>query len=52
MVLIGTKKTDNNLNTTLGKGQYENVTEFRALEKVNIDSLRSVDDIKLENAPS
>ncbi len=52
MVLIGTKKTDNNLNETLGKGQYENVTEFRAIEKVNIDSLRSVDDIKLEPAPS
>jgi hypothetical protein len=52
MVLIGTKKTDNNLNTTLGKGQYENVTELRTLEKVNIDSLRSIDEIKLEPAPS
>jgi hypothetical protein len=52
MVLIGTKKTDNNLNSTLGKGQYENVTELRTLEKVNIDSLRSIDDIKLEPAPS
>ena len=52
MVLIGTKKTDNNLNSTLGKGQYENVTEQRALSKVSIDSLRSVDEIKLESAPS
>ena len=52
MVLIGTKKTDNNLNSTLGKGQYENVTELRALEKVNIDSLRSIDEIELEKAPS
>jgi len=52
MVLIGTKQTDNNLNQQLGKGQYENVTEFRAIEKVNIDSLRCIDEIKLENAPS
>lgn len=48
MVLIGTKETDNHLSAQYGKGQYEHVTTFRAIEKLNLDSLRSTDQIQCE----
>ena len=51
IVLIGTKGSDNHLHEQFGKGQYENVTEFRAIEKLNLDSLRSVDNVQVETKP-
>jgi hypothetical protein len=51
IVLVGTKNTDNHLNEDYGKGQYENVTEYRAIEKLNLDSLRAVDGVQVENKP-
>ena len=49
VVLTGTKITDNNLNNQYGKGQYENVTSYRAIEKLNLDALRSLDEVKVED---
>ena len=48
LVLVGSKKTDNHLNETLGTDQYQNVTAFRAIEKMNLDALRSIDSIHVE----
>ncbi|TNV73932.1 hypothetical protein FGO68_gene16167 [Halteria grandinella] len=42
VVLMGTQKTDNHLADQIGGGQYANVTTFRAIEKLNLDALRSV----------
>ena len=51
MVLIGTKGADNHLHEQFGKGQYENVTEYRAIEKLNLNSLRSLDGLEVEAKP-
>jgi len=51
IVLIGTKGTDNKLAEQYGRGQYENVTEIRAIEKLNLDSLRACDNIQCEAKP-
>ena len=44
IVLTGTKDTDNHLADTM-EGQYQNVTAFRAIEKLNLDALRGIDEI-------
>ena len=49
IVLIGTKETSNHLSDQYGAGQYTNVTAFRAIEKLNLDALRMLDDIKVED---
>jgi len=51
VVLIGTRKTDNHLNDTLGSDQYQHVTSFRAIEKANLDLLRSIDQVVTEKEP-
>ena len=44
VVLTGTKETDNHLADTI-PGQYQNVHAFRAIEKLNLDALRGIDEI-------
>jgi ATP-dependent DNA helicase 2 subunit 2 len=42
VVLMGTNRTANHLAEQIGGGQYSNVTNFRAIEKLNLDALRGV----------
>jgi hypothetical protein len=49
LVLTGTAGTENRLASEYGHGQYRNVSEFRAIEKLSLDALRSLDNVKLSN---
>jgi ATP-dependent DNA helicase 2 subunit 2 len=52
LVLFGTKDTSNYLNDKMGKHQYENVTTNRQLDKIDLEFLRSIDDITAEDKSS
>jgi ATP-dependent DNA helicase 2 subunit 2 len=43
IVLTGSAKTENHLAAQFGKGQYSNVHEWRAIDKLDLDALRAVD---------
>ena len=49
VVLIGTKDTDNYLNSNIGEKEYTHVTTFHNLEKINLDFFRRVEQIKAED---
>lgn len=46
--MAGTAATDNHLASQYGGGQYENVTCFRAVEKLSLDALRGAEEVKPE----
>ena len=50
IVLVNSSQTENHLNDRYS-GQYQNVRTFRAIEKLDLDSFRRLEEIECEKGP-
>jgi hypothetical protein len=48
MILFGTSETQNSLNEQMGEGQYENVLNFRQIDKIDLEFFRNLETIEPE----